>query len=97
MFILDFTLARVFYLVGKMLENKEPISSLEVAQDITKPSIEEDLAKLHTRLTVEAIAVFDKVVSQQTMPHPLSNIPLAMIVIYLVDIITRSSCERHSI
>jgi len=40
----NFAPTQVFYLVDNMLEGKAPMPSLEVAQAITKPSMEEELS-----------------------------------------------------
>jgi hypothetical protein len=60
----DFKPAGVFHLAGKMLEGKVPMPSLEVAQAVTEPSTDEDLAKLRAKLATEAIAAFDEGASQ---------------------------------
>jgi len=93
----DFVLVQVFHLVGKMLEGKIPMPSLEVAQVITKPSMEKDLLNLRAKLVAEAIVVFDKGVLQQAKPLLLSNTLLTTGVAYLANVATRSVYECLSI
>ena len=93
----DFKPARVFHLAGQMLEGKVAMPSLEVAQAVTEPSTDEDLAKLRAKLAAEAIATFDEGVSQPMMPHPSSTMPSAMGIAYLADVAARSARERRSL
>lgn len=93
----DFKPAGVFHLAGKMLEGKVPMPSLEVAQAVTEPSTDEDLAKLRAKLAAEAIAAFDEGASQQTEPSPSFDAPLPTGVAYLSDVAARSARERRNL
>ncbi len=93
----DFKPAGVFHLAGKMLEGKVPMPSLEMAQAVTEPSTDEDLAKLRAKLAAEAIAAFDEGASQQTEPNPSFDAPLPTGVAYLSDVAARSARERRNL
>jgi len=93
----DFKPAGVFHLAGEMLEGKVPMPSLEVAQAVTKPSTDEDLAKLQAKLAAEAIAAFDEGASQLTEPSPSFDVPLATGVAYLSDVAARPARERQNL
>lgn len=57
---LKFKPTNISYLVDKMLEDKVSMSSLEVVQAISKPSIKKYLTKLQDKLAIETIVIFDK-------------------------------------
>ena len=74
MLALGFVPAEVFHLAGKMMEEKLPMPSLEVAQTITEPSAEEDLAKLRAKLAAEDISKFEENVVHQMTLNPLFDV-----------------------
>ena len=71
--------------------------SLEVAQAITKPSTEEDLAKLRAKPAAEAIATFEKNVVHQMTPYPPFDVPLSTGVAYLADVTARFARECQNL
>ena len=85
----DLKPAGVFYLAGRMLEGKVPMPSLEVVQAVTKPSTDEDLARLRAQLAAKAIAAFDDGASERIEPCPPFDAPLATGVAYLSDVAAR--------
>ena len=87
----------VFHLASKMLEGELPMPSLEVAQTITQPCTEEDLAKLRAKLATEAIATFEENVVHQMTPNPPFDVPLATRLAYLADVAAKCSHECQSL
>lgn len=57
--VLDSKAIRALHLINKMLECKEPMPSLEVAQVVTKPWINENLAKLQAKIAINIVLVFE--------------------------------------
>jgi len=60
----NFAPTQVFHLVGKMLEGKAPMPSLEVSQANIEASMGKYLVNLQVKLAIEAIAVFEEGVLQ---------------------------------
>lgn len=89
----DFKPTWIFHLVGKILEGKMAMPFLNLAQAITKPSMNEDLAKLQTNLAAEAITLFDENSLHQIEPSPPFDALLATKVTYLTNIATRCAQE----
>ena len=97
MLALGFVPTEVLHLVRKMLEDKLPMPSLEVAQVITDSFTKEDLAKLRAKVAAEAISIFEENVVHQMTPHPPFDVSLAPCVAYLADIAVRSARKRQSL
>ena len=92
--------AKVFHLVGRILEGKAPPASLTVAQATVDPSSTEDpekAGKQRARLAAEAIASFDAYASNGPEPTTSYDSPVSAGAAYLSGVAARSARERRNI
>lgn len=73
---------KIFQLVDKLLEGKVSILLLKRAQVVTKPLIQEYLAKLQEKLVTKAIVIFDKNHLEATNINPSSEMSFAIEVVF---------------
>lgn len=92
-----FKLTRFFQLADKMLEGKVPISFLYVAQLVVKPSIKENLNILQAKLKVDTIAIFDEDNLKKTNINSSSEVPLAIKIEFLSNIIAKPTQENQNL
>lgn len=89
--MLKFKKAMIFQLDDKILEGKVRMSSLYITKVITKPLTEDDLVKLQIKLASKTIVIFNKGHLKEINISLLFEIPLAICIIYLLDVSTRST------
>ena len=82
-------IAKVFHLVGRILEGKTHPTSLTVAQATVDPTTMDDLeeaARHRTRLAAESIAYFDAHTSDSHKPTTTYVSPASVSAVYLPDV-----------